>query len=126
MEYDIDTSAAYVDLYTTCLSLSASASFSPKRSPSFSQDSRDFQLRSLLFVQFSPVFTMASTVELASSFIEGAPPGEVCQHGFPGPAAQTTIANMLYLSLQTSFLVNHPHTSQPAPTFSSPTPAPEC
>ncbi|CAG8304793.1 unnamed protein product [Penicillium salamii] len=50
---------------------------SRRNAPSFSQVSRDFQLRSLLFVEFSPVFTMASTVELASSFIEGAPPGEL-------------------------------------------------
>lgn len=60
---------------------------------------------------------MTSTIELASSFIEGAPPGEVCQQPvFPGPAAQATIANILCSSLQMSSPVTCPFPPLPSPT----------
>jgi hypothetical protein len=59
--------------------------FSPQRllaltTPS-SSITKDFKLRLNLLLNIyylDHIFAMASTVELASSFIEGAPPGEVC------------------------------------------------
>jgi hypothetical protein len=60
---------------------------------------------------------MASTVEVASSFIEGAPPGEVCTSTmildplFPShclPEDRLAVANMSFYSSQMSSPVNYP------------------